>query len=180
MTRHILIALGALAVASSAFAQSAEIEKALLAAPRPAREGATVVKWKDDGTYDTLRQGTNRIVCYDQSGMPSEQPFSVQCTSIENLKRVAQNHKFEMEPDRAKRQAMVAEAEKNGTREKAEYGSVWWNFAGKDQETARAHMTVAVPGATTASTGIPDNNKMGGVWIMGAGTQGAHLMIPGS
>jgi hypothetical protein len=57
---------------------------------------------------------------------------------------------------------------------------VFWNLSGKDQETARAHMTVATPGATTASTGLPDHNKLGGAWIMGAGTSGAHIMIPGS
>ena len=41
-------------------------------------------------------------------------------------------------------------------------------------------MTIAVPGATTQSTGLPDNNKMGGAYIMGAGTLGAHIMMPGS
>jgi hypothetical protein len=41
------------------------------------------------------------------------------------------------------------------------------------------HMTVAVPGATTQSTGLADNPKQGGVWIMNAGTSTAHLMIPG-
>jgi hypothetical protein len=50
---------------------------------------------------------------------------------------------------------------------------------GKDQSTARTHMTVAVPGATTASMGLPDNPKTGGVWIMNAGTTTAHLMVPG-
>jgi hypothetical protein len=181
MTRHILAAVGALAVATSAFAQAnPEVEKALLAAPRNAREAAAVIKFKADGTYDTLKPGTNRIVCYDQSGLPTEQPFSVQCTSVENLKRVAQNKKFELEPDRDKRNAAVAAAEKDGSRIKPEYGSVFWTFAGKDQETARLHMTIAVPGATTASTGLPDNNKMGGAWIMGAGTMGAHIMVPGS
>jgi hypothetical protein len=40
-------------------------------------------------------------------------------------------------------------------------------------------MTIAVPGATTASTGIPDNAKQGGVWIMNPGTTTAHLMVPG-
>jgi hypothetical protein len=180
MTRYILIALGTLSIAAAAFAQAnPEVEKALLAAPGNAKEAATVVKWKADGTYETLKQGTNRLACYDQSGQPTEQPFSVQCTSIENLKRVAQNKKFEMEPDRAKRQELIAAAEKDGTREKAEYGSVFYNLSGADQATARAHMTIAVPGATTASTGLPDNNKMGGAWIMGAGTPGAHIMVPG-
>lgn len=181
MTRSILLALGALAIATSAYAQaSPEVDKALLAAPRPAKEGATVIKWKPDFTYDTVRKGTNTIVCYDQSGQPTEQPFSVQCTSLANLPRVAQNKKFEMEPDREKRNAAVMAAEKDGSRVKPEYGSVFWNYSGKDQETARGHMTIAVPGATTASTGLPDNNKMGGAWIMGAGTLNAHIMLPGS
>ena len=43
----------------------------------------------------------------------------------------------------------------------------------------RTHMTIALPGATTASTGLPDNPKQGGVWIMNAGTTTAHLMTPG-
>ena len=63
---------------------------------------------------------------------------------------------------------------------KPEYGSVFFNFSGADQATARRHMTVATPGATTASTGLPDHNKLGGAWIMGAGTSGAHIMVPGS
>ena len=181
MTRSLLFALGALGLATAAAAQSSpEIDKALLAAPRPAKEGATVIKWNADYTYETVRKGTNAIVCYDQSGQPTEQPFSVQCTSLTNLPRVAQNKKFEAETDREKRNAAIAAAEKDGSRIKPEYGSVFWNFSGKDQETARAHMTVAVPGATTASTGLPDNNKMGGAWIMGAGTTGAHIMLPGS
>ena len=50
---------------------------------------------------------------------------------------------------------------------------------GKDQATARTHMTIAVPGATAQSMGLPDNPKMGGVWIMNAGTSTAHLMVPG-
>ena len=181
MTRTLLFALGALSIAAGAFAQaSPEAEKALLAAPRNAREATAVIKWKADGTYDTLKPGTNRLACYDQSGEPTEQPFSVQCTSVENLKRVAQNKKFEMEPDKAKRAAMIDAAEKDGSRIKPEYGSVFYTMSGADQASARLHLTVAVPGATTATTGLPDNNKVGGAWIMAAGTSGAHIMVPGS
>ena len=181
MTRNILLAAGLLAVSTSAFAQAtSEVDKALLAAPRNAREATTVIKWKADGTYETLKEGTNTLVCYDQSGQPTEQPFSVQCTSKANLERVKQNKKFEMEPDRDKRTALIAAAEKDGSRIKPEFGSVFWTFSGKDEATGRVHMTVAVPGATAASLGLPDNNKLGGAWIMGAGTSGAHIMVPGS
>jgi hypothetical protein len=181
MKRVALILLSALAVASGTYAQSnPELEKALLAAPRQAREGAMVIKWKADYTYDTLKPGTNRIVCYDQSGLPTEQPFSVQCTSVGNLERVAQNRKFEAQTDRAARQAALDAAEKDGTRVKPEFGSVFYTLSGADQASARLHVTIAVPGATAESLGLPDNNKAGGAWIMNAGTSTAHIMIPGS
>jgi hypothetical protein len=182
MKRIVLIVLGVLAVSTSTFAQmpAETIEKALAPAPRNAREGAAVIKWKADNTYDTLKPGTNRLVCYDRSGEPGQQPFAVQCTSVANLPRVAQNRKFEAMTDKAARQAAIDAAEKDGTRVKPEYGSVWLTMNGADKEHARIHTTIAVPGATTASTGLPTDNKQGGVWIMNAGTTTAHLMTPGS
>jgi hypothetical protein len=178
MKRIVPIVLGVLAISTGLIAQApAEVETALLAAPPNLREGATVVKWKPDYTYDTVRKGTNRLVCFDKSGLPGQQPFMIECTSIANLDRVAQNLKFEAMGD--KKQAALDAAEKDGTRVKPEYGSVWYHVMGADKEHARHHMTIALPGATTQSTGLPDNPKMGGVWIMNAGTTTAHLMTPG-
>ncbi len=154
-------------------------KRALSAAPANMRDGATVIKWKPDFTYDTLRKGTNRLVCYDRSGFPEQMPLSIECTSIANLDRVAQNLKFESVGDKVKTQALLDAAEKDGTRVKPEYGSVWYHVLGPDKDHARIHMTIAVPGATTQSTGLPDNNKAGTVWIMSAGTSTAHLMTPG-
>ena len=158
-------------------ASQADVDTALLAAPANLAGQATVIKWKAGFTYDTLRKGTNRLVCYDRTGQPAQPPFSVECTSLGNLERVAQNMRFEAMGD--KRQEMLAAAEKDGTRVKPEYGSMFYNFGGPTRENARGHATVAVPGATTQSTGLPDNNKMGGAWIMNAGTSTAHIMIPG-
>ena len=68
--------------------------RALAAAPRNMRDAATIIQWKPDFTYETVKKGTNRMVCYDRSGEPGRQPFAVQCTSIANLDRIAQNRKF--------------------------------------------------------------------------------------
>ena len=182
MKRIVMFVLGLMVVSIGAMAQApdAAVEKALLAAPANLRDGATVIKWKPDFTYETLKKGTNRLVCYDRSGFAEQQAFSVECTSIANVDRVAQNLKFEAAGDKIKTQAMVDAAEKDGTRVKPEYGSVWYHLMGADREHARPHMTIAVPGATTASTGLPDNNKQGTVWIMNGGTSTAHLMTPGA
>ena len=182
MKRFIALAIGVLALAPVTLAQTADeaIEKALLPAPRNMKEGATVIKWKADNTYDTLRKGTNRLVCYDRSGDAGQQPFSVQCTSMGNLAREAQNLKAEATGDRAKSEAMLKSLEDNGTRAKPEYGSLWYHIAGADKDHVSPHeVTIAVPGATSASIGLPTGRRENGAWLMNAGTSTAHIMIPG-
>jgi len=175
-----LVASAALTHAQApAAAPAGPYDSILAAAPANQRADATVVKWKPDFTYDTLKKGTNRMVCYDRSGFPQQQAFSIECTSLGNLDRVAQNMKFEAAGDKAKTQALLDAAEKDGTRVKPEYGSVWFHLMGADKDHVRQHMTVAIPGATTATTGLPDKPGQGGAWIMNAGTTTAHLMVPG-
>src|SRR5689334_14014617 len=109
MRRMFAIVLGMLAISISGFSQTTAeiIDRALTAAPAQMREGATVIKWKADYTYETLKKGTNRLVCYDRSGEAGRQPFAVQCTSVGNLDRVAQNRKFESMSDKAARQSAL-------------------------------------------------------------------------
>jgi hypothetical protein len=182
MKRVALIAVAATVVATGAWAQSSpDIDTAVLAAPANLRDSAMVIKWKPDLTYDVLRKstGTNKLVCFDKSGMPNQQAFSIECTSQGNIPRVAQNLKFDKEPDRAKRTAMIAAADKDGSRVKAEYGSVWFHLMGPSKDQARTHKTIALPGATGKSTGLPEDGNAGGAWVMQAGTSEAHLMVPG-
>src|SRR3954465_9743997 len=116
MKRMIPIVLGVLAISTSAFSQTPAdgTERALAAAPRQMKEGATVIKWKADNTYETVKKGTNKLVCYDRSGEPGQQPFAVQCTSLANLDRVAQNRKFDATTDKAAKKAALDAAEANG------------------------------------------------------------------
>src|SRR5205814_1929176 len=132
MKRTVLILLSMLVFSAIGFAQASqeEIDKALLPAPRNMKDGATVIKWKSDFTYDTLRKGTNRLVCYDRSGQPGQQPFAVECTSIANLERVAQSLKMEAIADPKAKQAAFEAAEKAGTWTKPEFGSVWYHIQG--------------------------------------------------
>src|ERR671931_2388113 len=122
MKRIVAIVLVTLAVSIALFAQGrrgappappaplepgasqTDVDKALLPLPEGLRNQTTVIKWKPDFTYDTLRKGTNGLVCYDRSGFPLQQPFSVECTSVANLDREAQNLKAEALGDRTKAQ----------------------------------------------------------------------------
>ena len=179
MKRIVLFALVVLAASTGAFAQTPDIDTPLMALPANLRADAGVVKWKADRTYDTLKPAKNGLVCYDRSGLPLQQPFSMECTAEGNLPRAKQNMEAEALGDKMKSEAKLTEQEKAGTRVKPVYGSVWYHLMGPSKEMARTHMTIAVPGATTASIGLPDNGRSGGVWIMNAGTSTAHLMTPG-
>jgi hypothetical protein len=184
MKRFALLALGILSFGAGAFAQAPAdndpaVATPLLALPANLREGAGVVKWKPDHTYDTLKKSTNNMVCYDRSGFPLQAPFSLECGDIRNLDRVKQNMEAEALGDKMKSEAKLKEEEAAGTRAKPVFGSVWYHLAGPDKDHARPHMTIAVPGATQASMGLAENGRAGGVWIMNAGTTTAHLMTPG-
>jgi hypothetical protein len=187
--KHIVSIL-TLSVSISALAQtspqapaqpsSPAIDRALAAAPRQMKDAATVIQFKADGTYETVRKGTNRLVCYDRSGEPGRQAFAVQCTSIGNMERIVQNRKFEAMMDKNARQKALDAAEADGSRVKPEFGSVWYDMNGADQEHAHIHITIAVPGATSQVLGLPDTPTKGGAWVMNPGTSTAHIMTPGS
>ena len=190
-----LFVLGVMAVAMSASAQAQTtdpiakaqttdpIAKALLAAPNEAlAKDATVIKWNSDFTYETLKKGTSRMVCYDLSGWPGERgPWSVECTSSEaNLPRIAQNRKLAAMGggDMKKIEELVAAAAKDGTRIMSEVGSIWFNVFGRNEATAIRHWFVAMPNLRGNQVGLPEVRDAGGAWLMFAGTSEAHIMLP--
>ena len=138
-----------------------------------------VVSFNADGSYTTLREGTNGFVCYDRSGQYGSPAFAVQCTNTGNLERLAQNRRFAAQAagDSDRLDALVAEAQQNGTRAEAAFGSVWISMNGQDRASAGTHTTVAVPFAT-ADLGFPTRPGGGVLWLMDAGTSEAHLMAP--
>ena len=164
----------------AALAQDPSIERPLLPAPPNMKDGAMVIKWKSDFSYDTLRKGTNKLVCYERPEQPGGPTFSIECTSVANLERVAQSLKTEKAyQDPKERRAAFEELEKAGKWTKTEFGSVFYNLNGKDQASAHPHSTICVPGATAKTLGLPENGNEGGAWIMFAGSSAAHIMLPG-
>jgi hypothetical protein len=132
MKRNVCFFLMILAIATSAAAQGgrgapapaaplepgasqADVDKAVLALPENMRNQTMVIKWKPDFTYDTMRKGTNGLVCWDRSGFPLQQPFALECSAVANIDRAAQNLKGEALGDRAKANELFNEQEKNGT-----------------------------------------------------------------
>ena len=226
MKRISLCVLGVLVVAMSVPAQAQvyeerrvdttdPIQKPLLAAPNAAMaRDATVIKiirnpakspeedvTAADFTFEVLRPGPGRMICYDLTGFPGERPWSVECTSSDaNLPRIMQNRAFaEMgakatpllaDGRRAGRPVLsssgtggirdlVVAAGKDGTRELSEVGSIWYNLRGDSQDTAIWHTFIGMPNFTAEQVGLPNNRDAGGAWLMFEGTPEAHVMLPG-
>lgn len=182
MKHIILAAVGVLFISSSAQAQTAAetIEMAVDASPARFGGDAMIIRWNPDHTYETISEGNNGLVCYDRSDERDRAAFAAQCTSVNNLDRLTQNRRFRAQTtDNAGERALIDAAEAAGTRVLPEYGSIWFRMDGADRESALLHATVAMPGATGASTGFAETRTPAGVWLMDAGTSAAHLMILG-
>jgi hypothetical protein len=178
----LVVVTACMAMGSAAYAQTDQemIDRALQGAPAMARMGASVVKWGADGKEVVIKQGTNDMVCWDQSVWPGQRPFSVHCTSKGSMARVDQNREFFYKAgNAADAEKLVQEAEKGGKRVPPEFGAGHYGLAGMDQATARPHVTIAVPFATPESMKLPAKPSASGAWLMDAGTSGAHIMIPG-
>ena len=170
-----------LTVLASADTVEDEIAKAVLAAPPGLQSNAMVVQLAPNGSHTVLRDGSNGLVCWDRSDEP-ERSFSVQCTSVDNLPRVKQNHEWRMSGNSADEvRAIMEKAEADGSREISKFGSVYYSLNGEDLDSASAHMTIAIPFANSESLDLPTqgNYAAAGVWIMEAGTSAAHIMVPG-
>lgn len=175
----------ALTVAPStavAQASSAEIERALVAAPGDWGADATVLSLKEDGSSEVLRQGSNGLVCWDSSVYNSR--FTSMCTSEANRPRVEQTHAVRQAvASDEDAEARLRELEERGEREAPQFGSLFFRAAGDDPATARTHTTISVPYATGESLGVPEGEWPEGrqparIWLMQAGTSSAHLMLP--
>jgi hypothetical protein len=178
----VILVLSVLALSTTAGAQTAAdtIERALAAAPASARDGAAVVRWNADGSYETIKEGTNRWVCWDLSGRFHFPAFTVMCTSIGSLESHAQFVRFLVKgKSNEGAETLRAAARADGSRVRPEYGSIQRMLAGSDKASAQAITIIWVPGATKESIGFPDDtpgNERARLSL--AGTADAHIVVP--
>jgi hypothetical protein len=182
--KRILLVLAAAAVyptVLNAQAPADEIERAVLAAPARQRADATVLDLRSDGSVAVLRQGSNGLMCWDNTGRPGiEAPIDSQCSTEANRARLEQNHAFQASGGSEEEiEARFAAAEADGTRAESAFGSIYYHVTGDSPTALRTHTTVAVPGATGESIGLPERGGAAMLWLMEPGTTSAHLMVSG-
>ena len=182
MKRLLFLPFTAVLLPSAVCAQSADadIERTLLAAPASLRAEATILELRPDGSTAVLRGGSNDLICWDNEGRPGQMaPFDIQCTIQANRPRLEQNHALESAGGTvAEIMARFERAESDGTRALSVWGSIYYHVYGDSDQEYRNHTVVAVPYATR-DLGFPIARGPAMLWLMEAGTSGAHLMVSG-
>ena len=182
MKRLLFLAFTAVLLPSALCAQSADadIERTLLAAPASLSAEATILEFRPDGSTAVLRGGSNDLICWDNEGRPGQMaPLDVQCTTEANRARLEQNHAFESAGGTvAETLARFERAEADGIRALSEWGSIYYHVYGDSTQDYQNHTVVAVPYATR-DLGFPIARGTATLWLMEAGTSGAHLMVSG-
>jgi hypothetical protein len=160
-----------------------QIRLAVRAAPPGLGDSATVQGYDASGAFVTLRKGTNKLICMAPN--PKAERFEVSC------------HQADLEPFFARGRELSAQGVSGQARTRARwdeitagklpmpFGAVNNILTGSGFDSATAEIrdpflrwVIYVPGATSATTGLPEQpGGPGGPWLMFPGTPGAHIMI---
>ena len=156
----------------AAAAQSVEeqVAEAVLAAPESLRAGATVIVRDAAGVPSVIRRGTNELVC--EPDRPAA-GFAVECY----------HQSFQDVMDWMRRR--MAEGARSftelfaggGPDAEVSTGAMQYALVGPTREAAELHISINLPHATGASTGLPTEERLEGPWLMWAGTSAAHVMF---
>jgi len=142
------------------------------------RSGATVVRYNDNGKRDILRQGNNSIVCEPDD--PAVEGFRVSCYHEGHVPRL--NFEKELAATGIERGDVFAARVKSveaGRIPLPVAGQMQYFLGGEDIASATSFKGVRLPYATSASSGLPTERSSDNIWLMQAGTNRAHIMMPG-
>ncbi len=159
-----------------------QIATATLAAPEHERAASTVLGYKSDGSFGTLREGSNDLICIADD--PARKGFSVACYHESLEPFMARGRALRLEGKSADEIFQIREVEaKSGALEMPDRALLYVltgqvNADTKEVENSHLRYVFYIPFATAESTGLPlGPTGPGGPWIMNPGTHRAHIMI---
>ncbi len=172
------------AAATAAPSTEALIKTAVLPLPEEFRAGATVLGFTGPDQVTVLRQGTGTMICLADDPAPR---FHVACYHKSLEPFMARGRELRASGIPADSAAMIRNAE-------VEYGALpmpsraaLWQLTGpagsmnwetlEPNQPLRPLYVVYIPGATGASTGLPETPARDTPWVMFPGTPRAHIMF---
>lgn len=163
-----------------------QIQTALLAAPKPLGDSATIYGYNAKGEFELLQKGTSKMICLADD--PGNDGFSVSCYHKDlepfmargrELKAAGKSHQEVFKAREEEVKSGKLKMPKNGT-------TLFVYYAPQesyDTETGEVkngsfRYVVYIPYATAETTGLPLSPASPGMpWLMDPGTHRAHIMI---
>lgn len=163
-----------------------QIKLAVLAAPAPLRDSATVLAMNRWGVYEIIRKGTNGMICLADN--PLQNGFNVACYQQDLDPFMQRGRILKLQGKTFKEISDIREQEvKDGILKMNSMPSALYSYSAKAQDydsisgiikNGYLRYVVYIPYATAASTGLPLQPDVPGMpWIMDPGTHKAHIMI---
>lgn len=179
----VVLILFATAASAQVPPRAAQIALAVQAAPADRRDAAKVYGYGEDGSFITLREGTNDMICLADD--PATEGIEVNC------------YHASLEPFMARGRALTAEGVEGAERTRVRYQEIEagtlkmpgqpailytmnatsWDPAAGTVTGEYRRQTIYIPYATAESTGLSTQASDAAPWIMFPGTPGAHIMI---
>jgi hypothetical protein len=174
------LSLGALLLLATpprglAQSNTALIDRAVLPLPEEKREGARVVDYPERGRAEVLREGNNEMSCRLFSYL---QIYLAQCHHRDLTAMFDRYFELRRQGTSDDDAAGILHAEIEAGQLSVNNGGSEYLLMGPSPESAELTITVTIPGATGASTGLPTEEDGARPWLMWAGTHVAHIMIP--
>lgn len=189
MFRLVLVAVltaafGFQPVAAQSLTAEQQIAAAISPLPDEYREAAEV-RVRSEGEWQTIREGTNGLICLGD--VPADDEFHAACyhDSLEPFMERGRALRAEGHDDDTVRQIREEEA-RAGRLEMPEQSAALYSLTGPADSFDPQTMTVSgatplyvlyMPYATTESTGLPGSAPRGRPWLMNPGMPWAHMML---
>ncbi len=179
MTRasFLIAMLASLLAAAPVSAQDNQelIEQALSPLPEALRSQATARHYAEPGQGTVLRQGSNEMICRLISHLPR---FFAQCHHRDLDAMFDRYFSLRREGTSNDEAAEILDAEIKSGQMDVNNGGTEYLLTSRNRDNAQLIVTILIPGATEATTGLSTEERDDGPWLMWAGTEVAHVMIP--
>ena len=160
------------------------IASAILPLPEEFRDGATVLGWLGPNRTKVLRKGEGRMICLADEPSPN---FHVACYHDSLEPFMARGRQLRASGMSSQDASTKRNEEVDAGRLPMPMRAALWSLSGPPgswnpatnalSDSVRALYVVYIPGASGASTGLPERPAAGVPWVMFPGTPRAHIMF---
>lgn len=182
----LLLSITACAQAPTIPNKDLQIATALMAAPAPDREGATVMGYNSQGSLVIIKEGSNKMICLADD--PNKEGLNIAAYHKDLDAFMSRGRALKAEGKAPGEIFDIREKEaKAGTLKMPEQATTLhlvygpegkYNAETGEMENTKYRSVVYIPWATAESSGLPLKPVVpGGPWIMDPGTHRAHIMI---